>query len=106
MGVTADRAKHLTRLSDGSIEESDMTDDVDRRQSCKVCKRRDGFNFQVDNAVWKIVVDPEYRNLVVCLACFDQMAFAKGISYNDALWDSLYFTGRGETGFLFRLHRR
>lgn len=78
----------------------------DQRQLCKVCNRRDGFCFQIDNAVWKIVVPLEYQNSVVCLSCFDQMAYDKDISYDDALWDEMYFSGRGETGFMFRLHRR
>lgn len=81
------------------------TEPRDQRQICKVCGKRDGFCFQIDNAVWKIIVSPEHQNHVVCLACFDEMAFEKGISYDDAVLDELYFAGRGDTGLMFRLHR-
>jgi len=66
-----------------------------QNQTCKVCGRRDKFNFAVDDATWAAVVPEAYRNLVVCLACFDDLAQARGIPYS--LRGPLYFAGDQET---------
>jgi hypothetical protein len=63
------------------------------RQRCKVCWSADGFNFNVPNSVWEAVVPPELRNHVVCLRCFDDLAMAAGIDYQDHLDPELYFAG-------------
>ncbi len=63
-----------------------------QRQKCKVCGCPDKFDFHVPDAVWKKVVSPLYRNKVVCLGCFDKLAFEKQVDYADSL-DVLYFAG-------------
>ena len=48
------------------------------KQTCKVCGCTDKFDFKVPNRLWKKVVPVEYQNKVVCLECFDELAFEKG----------------------------
>ncbi len=62
------------------------------QQTCKVCGRIDKFNFNVPDKIWEAVVPLEYRNRVVCLACFDDFAQKKMINYADYL-QSVYFAG-------------
>jgi hypothetical protein len=63
-----------------------------RPQSCKVCGRRDKFDFHIADDVWKAVIPPTFQNRVVCLSCFDNFAYEKGIDYASAL-QSLCFAG-------------
>jgi hypothetical protein len=65
---------------------------VTGRQTCKVCLRADQFNFHVPDGVWSGVVPKEYRNRVVCLACFDRFAEKRQVDYSTCL-ESLYFAG-------------
>ncbi len=52
-----------------------------QQQRCKACGRPDKFDFHVPDEVWAKVVPPQFQNHVVCLACFDSFAKAKGINY-------------------------
>lgn len=63
-----------------------------QRQTCKACGRRDKFDFHVPDEVWAAVVPPELVNRVVCLACFDQFARQREVSYATHL-RALYFAG-------------
>ena len=65
-------------------------DDVGFRQRCKVCNRSDHFNFHIDDEVWLRVLPKHYAEAVVCLACFDYFASAKGIPYHHALKDVIF----------------
>lgn len=65
---------------------------LNQGQTCKVCGRRDKFNFHVPDEFWERVVPPEYQNHVVCLSCFDDFAAQKGIDYSGAI-KSLHFVG-------------
>ena len=51
------------------------------RQTCRVCRRPDKFNFSVADADWTAVVPAGYRHVVVCLSCFDAFAFAAGYDF-------------------------
>lgn len=62
------------------------------RQTCKVCKRKDKFDFHVPDEIWEAIVPPIFRGLVVCLECFDAFAADKNIDYARHL-KVLYFTG-------------
>jgi len=64
------------------------------QQRCKACGCRDKFDFHIEDDVWRSVVPHRFRNRVVCLACFDDFAAAKGIDYSTAL-KALYFAGHG-----------
>jgi len=61
-------------------------------QTCKVCGHADKFNFHVPDEVWQAIVPEEYQDRVVCLACFDEFAYRRGVPYAHAL-RSLYFAG-------------
>jgi hypothetical protein len=63
-----------------------------RRQTCKVCKCPDKFDFHVPDDVWATIVSPEYRQSVVCLSCFDDLAYKQGLSYAASV-KTLYFAG-------------
>ena len=63
-----------------------------RRQTCKVCKCQDKFNFHVSDKVWKKAVPLEFQNNVVCLSCFDELARKQNVDYSDSL-EVLYFAG-------------
>lgn len=63
-----------------------------QRQTCKVCLRPDKFDFHVPNEVWAAVIPPEFRNRVVCLACFDDFAYGAGVSYAPMI-TTIFFAG-------------
>jgi hypothetical protein len=63
-----------------------------KRQTCKVCKCPDKFDFNVPDEMWKRVVPVEYQRGVVCLDCFDRFASEKQIDYSDSI-EVLYFAG-------------
>jgi hypothetical protein len=63
-----------------------------QRQTCKVCGKKDKFDFHVSNEMWEAVVPPIFRKLVVCLDCFDNFAFENDIEYANSL-DLLCFAG-------------
>ena len=74
-------------------------------QRCKVCGKRDKFDFSVSDEVWELVVPEPYRNRVVCLGCFDAFASQKGVRYAHALAKEIYFAGDGAS-FLFETRTR
>ena len=59
-------------------------------QTCKMCERLDRFSYLVPNQVWRAVVPKALRREVICLACFDYLAAAKGVDYTI---QTLYFAG-------------
>lgn len=63
-----------------------------QRQTCKVCGRPDKFDFHVPDRIWESVVPAAYRNLAVCLYCFDEFANKKGVDYAPFV-HTLYFAG-------------
>ena len=75
-------------------------------QTCKHCGRVDPWDFTIDDEVWRNVVPPHLMNRVVCLHCFDRFASEKGILYEEALWDSLFFIGPSGEALCFRLARK
>lgn len=56
-----------------------------QHQTCKVCGRRDKFNFYVPDKIWEAIVPPMFRSRVVCLSCFDDFAFNNGVEYSEYL---------------------
>ena len=73
-----------------------------RHQTCKVCGRRDKFDFTVPDGLWKAVVGPEFDNRVVCLPCFDDLASERGIDYSQHL-HAVYFSGE-KAAFEFKVN--
>jgi hypothetical protein len=71
------------------------------RQTCKSCGRRDKFDFNVPDSLWAAVVPTEFRNRVVCLACFDDFAREAGVDYSRDL-TTLYFAG-DRAAFVFKV---
>jgi hypothetical protein len=67
-------------------------DCVAQKQKCKVCGQADGLNFKVRDDIWALVVPKRWQNRVVCLRCFDQFAYEKGIDYTPFL-TNLCFAG-------------
>jgi hypothetical protein len=63
-----------------------------QRQTCKVCNCPDKFDFHVPDDVWQKVVPPPHQDDVVCLSCFDRLAFDKKVNYA-AHVETLYFAG-------------
>jgi nitrate/TMAO reductase-like tetraheme cytochrome c subunit len=63
-----------------------------QRQTCKVCDCSDKFDFHVSDELWERVVPPQYQKSVVCLDCFDDLAFEKKIDYSGSI-DVLHFAG-------------
>ena len=72
-----------------------------QRQTCKACCQRDKFNFHVPDEVWAAVVPPELVNRVVCLACFDEFARQRDVSYAMHLRTLCFVGDRGSV--LFRV---
>jgi hypothetical protein len=63
-----------------------------QRTTCKVCDCSDKFDFHVSDELWERVVPREYQKSVVCLDCFDSLAFDKKIDYSGSI-DVLHFAG-------------
>jgi hypothetical protein len=61
-------------------------------QTCKVCGRRDKFDYHVSDETWAAVVPPRFLTRVVCLSCFDDYALEKGVDYSAEVC-TLYFAG-------------
>jgi hypothetical protein len=74
-----------------------------QRQTCKACGHRDKFNFNVPDEVWAAVVPPELVNRVICLACFDEFARQRDVSYATHLRTLCFVGDRGSV--LFRVER-
>jgi hypothetical protein len=72
------------------------------QQICKVCGRPDKFNFHVPDDIWDEVIPQKFRNKVVCLCCFDELAHSKGIKYHNHLDNELYFAGK-QAIFIFNI---
>lgn len=70
------------------------------QQTCKLCNRRDKFNFHVPDDIWESVVPPHLQNRVICLDCFDSLAHSRKIDYACSL-TNLYFVGE-QAIFVFR----
>jgi len=66
-------------------------------QTCKICGVADGLNFTVPDEDWQSIVNPELREKVLCLKCFDKMAVNAMRSY---LITEMYFAGIKQ-GFRF-----
>ena len=63
-----------------------------KQHTCSVCRCDDKFNFTVPDELWHEIVPAEYRNNVVCLQCFDELARKKDVDYSDSI-EVLYFAG-------------
>jgi hypothetical protein len=63
-----------------------------QRQTCKICECADKFDFHVADDLWRKVVPPRYQQSVVCLDCFDDLAFHKNVDYAGSI-DVLHFAG-------------
>ena len=72
-----------------------------KRQTCRVCKCKDKFNFHVADEIWQTVVPIQFQNRVVCLSCFDEFARERKIDYSDS-FQVLYFAGDQAT-FKFQM---
>lgn len=66
--------------------------DDPQQQTCKICGKKDKFDFNLPGIIWEAVVPPIFQNSVVCLSCFDDLAAGKDINYADFL-QTLYFAG-------------
>jgi hypothetical protein len=75
-----------------------------QHQTCKVCGRRDKFNFHVPDEIWEAVVPPIFRTKVVCLACFDDFAVEMNIEYANLI-EGVCFAG-DRAVFEFEVSRR
>lgn len=62
------------------------------RPICKACGRPEKFDFRVPNEIWRAVVPPPMLTRVICLHCFDDMAYRAGVDYSSSL-KRLYFAG-------------
>ncbi|MGH7930582.1 MAG: hypothetical protein ACREQV_22660 [Candidatus Binatia bacterium] len=70
----------------------EQTPEKSQRQTCKICECSDKFDFHVSDDLWEKVVPARYRKNVVCLDCFDDLAFHKKIDYAGSI-DVLHFAG-------------
>jgi len=73
-----------------------------KRPICQHCLTTDFFDFYVPDPVWEAIVPEKYRNGVLCLTCFDELAARKGINYT---LDFLYFAGV-QMSFIFQVFSR
>lgn len=55
----------------------------DRREVCKCCNRPNAVGFKVPDHIWEAAVNPEYRDKVLCLQCFDVMATLNGVNWTE-----------------------
>ncbi|MCL5265139.1 MAG: hypothetical protein M1343_08115 [Chloroflexi bacterium] len=70
-----------------------------QRQTCKVCGHADKFNFHVPDHIWRAVVPYPYRQLVVCLSCFDEFARQRQVDYAPFINELLFVGDRAHFAF-------
>jgi len=63
---------------------------------CYICREIPKFDYSVDHAFWKEVVEKKYRLGVICLPCLDKLATAKGLNLSKHLIE-VQFTGIKKT---------
>ncbi len=64
---------------------------------CGICNHVPPFDYHVDDEFWKLVMaDHPHRLGVICLPCFDKLAFDMGHDVSTHL-ESVQFTGIGKT---------
>ena len=81
------QAENRSGASAAGVERDRM-----QRPRCKACGREDKFDFHVPDALWRAVVPEHLKDRVVCLACFDDFAFERGIEYARCL-RAVFFAG-------------
>jgi len=64
--------------------------------TCRICKKLPKFDYKVDDAFWKKVVEKKDRTWVICLPCLDKLASNKGLDVAKHLID-IQYTGIGKT---------
>lgn len=64
-----------------------------KNQSCKVCNKRQYFDFRVCDEIWDKIVPKKYRKLAMCLPCFDKFAKRKNVDYEKHLYPIMTFVG-------------
>lgn len=65
-------------------------DPITSCQTCKVCGRPTGFNWHVPDVIWEEIVPKKYGEHMVCLVCFDQFAYERGVDYAPYLSDFVF----------------
>jgi hypothetical protein len=76
----------------GGLLSAEQKTDHLQRQTCKICECSDKFDFHVSDDLWEKVVPLRYQKSVVCLDCFDDLAFDKKVDYAESI-DVLHFAG-------------
>lgn len=51
------------------------------RETCKRCGRENPLGFTVPDKVWSKAVPPEFREHVLCILCFDELATQAGVDW-------------------------
>lgn len=52
------------------------------REICKRCGRENPLGFYVPDHVWAAAVPTRYRNRVLCILCFDELATERGVDWS------------------------
>jgi len=55
------------------------------REICRVCWRPSAVGFTVPDRVWEAAVHPEFREKVLCLACFTVLADERLVDWADGI---------------------
>lgn len=55
------------------------------REICKRCGRESPVGFDVPDEIWEKAVPPQYRDRVLCIHCFDELATRAGVDWTDAI---------------------
>jgi hypothetical protein len=63
---------------------------LENSQTCKRCGLRDYTNFNVPKNLWDSITGKEFKNHVLCLPCFDALAYEKNIEYEDKISDVIF----------------
>lgn len=54
------------------------------REVCKRCFRENPVGFTVPDEVWAAAVPETYRDKVLCIFCFDELAARRGVDWSSA----------------------
>lgn len=60
-------------------------DPAAQRSSCKACGSVTALDFQVSPEIWSAAVPEAWRDLVLCLDCFDALAAVRGVDYRQGM---------------------
>lgn len=59
--------------------------DMSTREICKICYHANAIGFRVPDHIWDKIVPDEFRDGVICVACFTRLGDEKCIMWDEEI---------------------